>query len=160
MFVKKPGTKNMLRAYLDTNIYYISRINSETNSRILINAAISEKFKVIQSDYLYDEIKTLFRRKFTKDIAAFQRYFMLSIPLKTIVSESQWSPLVKKFRPYIEDVDDIPHICSYIYAECDYFVTNNRRLTQMEIKDVVNFLTPTEFVDLLNLKSFDTIRGV
>ena len=150
----------MLRVYLDTNVYYISRKDSDTNSRILINAAISEKFEVIQSDYLYDEIRSLFRRQFNKDIAAFQRYFMQSIPLKIIVSESQWSPLVKQYKRYIKDIDDIPHICSYIHANCDYFVTNNRRLTKMEIKDLVNFRTPKEFVEIIGFNSLDTIRGI
>ncbi len=146
----------MLRAYLDTNVYYISRIDPNTNSRIAINAAIAEQFKVVQSDHLYDEIQSLFKRTFGKDIAGYQKNFMLSIPLIVIIYENKWSPLIKRYQDLITDIDDLPHICSYFYCECDYFVTTNRRLTQMKIRNKVNFITPKKFVEKLKLNSIDT----
>ena len=76
------------------------------------------------------------------------------IPL-IIIDKNNWSPLIKKHQNLITDIDDLPHICSYFYAKCDYFVTTNRRLTQMEIKNKVNFITPRKFVEKLNLKSID-----
>ena len=62
----------MLKAYLDTNVYYISQVNPKTNSRIIINAAIDEQFKIVQSDYLYEEIHSLFKRELGKNIASFR----------------------------------------------------------------------------------------
>jgi len=146
----------MLRAYLDTNIYYISRVDPNTNSRIAINAAIAEQIEVVQSDHLYDEIQSLFKRTFGKDIASYQKKFMQSIPLTVIIYENKWSPLIKRYQDLITDIDDLPHICSYFYSKCDYFVTTNRRLTQMKIRNKVNFITPRKFVEKLNLKSIDT----
>ena len=52
----------------------------------------------------------------------------------------------------IDDRDDIPHICSYFAGNCDFFVTTNRKLTQMKIKNHVNFLSPDEFVSTLKLR--------
>jgi len=150
----------MLKAYLDTNIYYISRINPKTNSRLAINATIDEQFEIIQSDYLYEEIQSLFKRKFNKDIASYQIKFMRSFPLKTIIYEQQWSLLINQYQKYISDIDDLPHICSYFSGDCDYFVTTNRRLTQMKIKNKVNFITPKKFVEKLKLKPFITKNDV
>ena len=146
----------MLKAYLDTNIYYISRINPKTNSRLAINATIDEQFEIIQSDYLYEEIQSLFKRKFNKDIASYQIKFMRSFPLKIIIHKQQWSLLINQSQKYITDIDDLPHICSYLSCNCDYFVTTNRRLTQMKIKSQVNFISPKKFVEKLKLKSIDT----
>ena len=150
----------MLKAYLDTNIYFISRINSKTNSRLAINATINEQFEVVQSDHLYDEIQSLFKRKFNKDIASFQIKFMRAFPLKTIIYKENWSLLINQFKRYVTDMDDLPHICSYFFGKCDYFVTINRRLTQMEIKNQVNFITPKKFVEKLELKSIDTDKEI
>jgi len=146
----------MLKAYLDTNIYYISRTNSKTNSRKAINSAIAEQFEVVQSDYLYDEIQSLFKRNFNKDVASYQIKLMKAFPLKTIIYEENWSSLINQYKNFITDIDDLPHICSYFYGKCNYFVTTNRRLTQMEIKKKVNFITPKKFVEKLKLKSFNT----
>ena len=150
----------MLKAYLDTNIYFISRINPKTNSRLAINATIEEQFEIIQSDYLYEEIQSLFKRKFNKDIASYQIKFMRSFPLKTIIYEQQWSLLINQYQKCITDIDDLPHICSYLYTKCDYFVTTNRQLTQMKIKNRVSFITPRKFVEKLNLKSIDTKNDI
>ena len=146
----------MRKAYLDTNIYFISRNNSKTNSRKVINSAISERFEVVQSDYLYDEIQSIFKRKFNKDIASYQIKLMRAFPLKTIIYEENWSSLINQYKSYITDVDDLPHIGSYFFGKCNYFVTINRRLTQMEIKTKVNFITPKKFVEKLKLKSINT----
>lgn len=146
----------MLKGYLDTNIYYISRTNSNTNSRKTVNAAIAEQFEVVQSDYLYGEIQTLFKRKFNKDVASYQIKFMNAFPLKTIIYEENWSTVITQYKSLITDIDDLPHICSYFVGKCDYFITANRHLTQMEIKNEVNFITPKKFIDKLGLKSVDT----
>ena len=150
----------MLKAYLDTNIYYISRITPKTNSRIIINAAIDEQFQLVQSDYLYEEIHSLFKRELGKDIASLQRKFMLSLPTKEIISKSDWSLLINKFKELVADIDDLPHICSYFHSESDYFVTTNRRLTKMKIKNYVNFITPTKFAGKLELRTLDTIYEI
>ena len=150
----------MLRAYLDTNIYYISRKNPKTNSRLTLNAAINEQYLVVQSDYLYEEILTLFKRKFNKDIAGYQRNLMLSLPLKIIIKSQDWLVIANKYKNKITDLDDLPHICSYFVGKCDFFITVNRRLTQMEIKEKVNFITPKRFVEKLGLNSFNTQKEI
>lgn len=150
----------MLKAYLDTNIYYISRIDPKTNSRIIIDAAINEQLTIVQSDYLFDEILSLFKREFGKNVASLQRKFLLSLPTKEIIHKNKWSKLVDKYLELVADIDDLPHICSYIHSGADFFVTTNRRLTKMKIKDYVNFSSPKNFVKKLGLKTVDAIDDI
>jgi len=150
----------MLKVYLDTNIYYISRIDTKTNSRIIIDAGVNEQIVIIQSDYLFDEMLSLFKREFGKNVASLQRKFLLSLTTKIIVYKNEWSEFIEKYRELVADIDDLPHICAYICSGADYFTTTNRRLTKMKIKDHVNFITPKRFVEILELKSYDTINEI
>ena len=150
----------MLKVYLDTNIYYISRIDPKTNSRIIIDAGINEQIIIIQSDYLFDEMLSLFKRELGRNVASLQRKFLLSLPTKIIVNKNEWSEFVEKYRELVADIDDLPHICSYICSGADYFVTTNRRLTKMKIKNHVIFISPKKFVEKLGLKSYDTINEI
>ena len=88
----------MLKVYLDTNIYYISRIDPKTNSRIIIDAGINEQIIIIQSDYLFDEMLSLFKRELGRNVASLQRKFLLSLPTKIIVNKNEWSEFVEKYR--------------------------------------------------------------
>jgi hypothetical protein len=61
----------------------------------------------------------------------------------------------------VADIDDLSHIYAYFESECDYFVTTNRRLTQMKIREFVNFKPPKEFVEkVLGMEGFDTKNGI
>jgi hypothetical protein len=61
----------------------------------------------------------------------------------------------------VADIDDLPHICAYFEGECDYFVTANRRLTQMKIRESVNFKSPKEFVEkVLGMEGIETKNEV
>jgi hypothetical protein len=61
-----------------------------------------------------------------------------------------------KYVDLVDDKDDLPHICSYFAGKCDYFITTNRRLTQMKIRNKVNFISPKKFIEKLNLKPIYT----
>lgn len=150
----------MLNVYLDTNIYYISHTVPKSNSRLIIKSAMTEDFFLIQSDYLYAEIKDLFKREFGKDISSYQQMLMRSLPLKDIITENSWLPLVKDYDDLITDKDDLPHVCCYFAGTCDYFVTTNRRLTRQKIGEKVNFINPKKFVVVLGLKPVDTVNEI
>ena len=123
--------------------------------------AIEGKFAVVQSDCLFEEIGRLFKREFDKDVAGRQRYLMLSLPFSETVSKAEWELFVNSYRGYITDEDDLPHICAYFAGNCDYFVTTNRRLTKMKVKEKVNFMSPKKFVErVLGLKGLDTIDEI
>ena len=151
----------MPRVYLDTNIYIIGLLSADTNSRLLLEEVEKGDIKVILSDYLFDEVLTWFKSNKGKDCASKVRLYLLSIPKSEIVYDLEWNLFMGEWGGFVTDVDDIPHICSYFAGESEYFVTVNRRLTQMKIKDYVNFISPKRFIeDVCLLDGIETNREI
>ncbi len=76
-------------------------------------------------------------------------------------NDFEWSVFVDDWKNFVADVDDLPHICSYFAGEADYFVTANRRLTEMKIKKHVNFMSAKKFLeDVCGLIGIDTVKGI
>ena len=150
----------MQRIFLDTNIYIIGFKYPNTNSAKILTEIESQNVMVIQSDYLYEEVLEYFRRTEGKDSVGLYRRFLLTVPNNEYVDKYVWSLFIQDYTDLVGDVDDLPHICCYFASNCDYFVTTNRRLTQMKIGEKVNFLNPSEFIEHLGLEPLDTVDGV
>jgi putative PIN family toxin of toxin-antitoxin system len=150
----------MLNIYLDTNIYIHGLLDPDTNSALILKEIIENDIIVTQSDYLIDEILLWFRYRKGKKYVGKVRSYLLSIPRTEYINKYEWSLLVEKYHPIVDDKDDLPHICSYLTGSCDYFVTVNRKLTQEKIKEKVNFITPKEFIEKLGLKSLSTVDDI
>ncbi len=151
----------MLNIYLDTNIYIIGLLYPDTNSSRILKEITKGGIKVIQSDYLYDEVLTWFKQHKGRNFAGSVRSYLISIPVREFVHKLEWGLFLDKLRDKVSDTDDVPHICSYLAGNCDYFITTNRKLTQDTVKEIVNFKSPKEFlVEVLKQKSVETEGGV
>ena len=149
-----------MRAYLDTNIFIEAIKNRPSNSRVLFLKCFEGKFEVVISEYTLDEIMDNLKRRAGKDTASIMRELILSIPEIIVVSYREIIPVMEKYSSYVSDIDDVPHICAYFVSHADFFVTNNRRLTQMKIKDRIRFTSPKEFVEkVLRVKGVETKGG-
>ena len=146
----------MIRAYLDTNIFLIYLEEEISNSKIVINIAEDSLFIPVVSFQTFKEITHNIKSRRSKDLASWMQIFIWSIQDLTIIQKKEIDQVSDKFVDLVDDKDDLPHICSYFAGNCDYFVTTNRRLTQMKIKSQVNFITPKKFVEKFKLKSIDT----
>jgi len=60
------------------------------------------------------------------------RLYMMTLPSSEIINDFEWSVFVNDWKSFVADIDDLPHICSYFAGEAEYFVTANRRLTEMK----------------------------
>jgi predicted nucleic acid-binding protein len=146
----------MLSIYLDSNVYITGLLYPETDSALILREVMKGGITVVQSDYLINEVIHWFKQKALKDWAGKARLFMITIPDRELFHSSEWSIYMPKWKDFIEDEDDIPHICSYFAGNCDFFVTANRKLTQMKIKGYVNFKSPEEFVTELSIHETKT----
>lgn len=148
----------MHKVFLDTNIYYIGLTYINTNSNIILKNI--DKFTPVISSYLVEEIKELFRRKHGKDWIG--RVHDYTSNLQSIhVTKEEITPILGKYNKDVTDKKDLPHICTYFASNADYFVTTNRRLTQMKVKGLVNFMNPREFVkNVLDIKPLDSIDEI
>lgn len=145
----------MIRAYLDTNIFLIYLEEEISNSKIVLNTAEDGLFIPVVSFHTFKEVTHNLKSRKSKDLASWMQIFIWSIQGLTVIQKKEIDQLIDKFIDLVDDKDDLPHICSYFAGNCDYFVTANRRLTQMKIKSKVNFISPKKFIEKLNLKSID-----
>jgi len=150
----------MLNIYLDTNIYIHGLLEPKSNSALILKEIIETDIIVTQSDYLIDEILFWFRNRKGKKYVGKVRSYLLSIPRIEFINKFEWLLQIDKYQSMVGDKDDLPHICSYIIGNCDYFITVNRKLTRDKIKEKVNFITPKKFIEKLGLKSFDTVDEI
>ena len=150
----------MLNIYLDTNIYIHGLLEPKSNSALILKEIIERDIIVAHSDYLIDEILFWFRNRKGKKYVGKVRSYLLSIPRTEFINKFEWSLQIDKYHSLVGDKDDLPHICSYIIGNCDYFITVNRKLTQDKIKEKVNFITPKKFIEKLGLKSLNTVDEI
>lgn len=89
------------------------------------------------------------------------RLFIISLPSSEMINDFEWSLFIDDWQGFVADIDDLPHICSYFAGEAEYFVTANRRLTEMKIKDHVNFMSAKEFIEkVCGYDGIDTVNGI
>jgi len=144
-------------AVLDTNVYYIGLTRLRTNSAIIMRNL--HRFIPILTPYITEETTELFRRLDGKDsVGLIMTFFGTMDAIK--VEREDILPLLSEYSPYAADKDDIPHICAYFASDGEYFVTTNRRLTRMKIREMVNFTSPKEFVETLGLRGLETVDGI
>ena len=151
----------MLNIYLDTNVYIVGLLYPKTNCARILEEIKEGGIKVIQSDYLFDEVLGWFKQHKGKRIVGGVRNYLLSIPIRESVHRNEWDLFVAELKNEVKDIDDLPHICSYFAGSCDYFITTNRKLTQEAVRKIVDFKNPKEFLeDVLQLKGIETESGV
>jgi predicted nucleic acid-binding protein len=151
----------MLTAYFDTNIYIIGILQSNSNSRLILREIKKSNLKVVLSDYLIDEVLAWFKINKGKDFASMVRLYMMSLPSSEIINDFEWSVFIDDWKSSVADIDDLPHICSYFASEAEFFVTANRRLTEMKIKEQVNFMSAKQFIEeVCDIDGIDTVRGI
>jgi predicted nucleic acid-binding protein len=151
----------MPTAYFDTNVYIIGILQPNSNSRLILQEIKKGNLKVIMSDYLIDEVLAWFKIHKGKDFASMMRLYMMSLPSSEVINDFEWSVFVDDWKSFVADIDDLPHICSYFAGEAEYFVTANRRLTEMKIKERVKFMSAKKFIeDVCGLDGIDTVKGI
>jgi predicted nucleic acid-binding protein len=148
MELKKP--------YLDTNIFLVYLERDISNSELVIDAASQGLYIPIVSFHTFAEVMHNVKSRYSKDTASWMRTLIWTMQGLHIVSKDEIDEIEDKYRNLVDDEDDIPHIKAYFASQCDFFVTINRRLTQMKIKQSVNFISPRNFLVEFGLEPLDT----
>ena len=150
-----------MNVYLDTNTFLIFVEEDISNCKIILEAAENSLFTPVISFHTFDEISRNLKSRNQKDLVGFLLFYIWSLPDIIVVQREQFRKYEKQYSDLVTDIDDLPHIYAYFEGDCDYFVTTNRRLTQMKIRESVNFRSPKEFVEkVLGMEGFDTQNGI
>ncbi len=104
----------MPTAYFDTNVYIIGIL--QPNSRVILRELKKGNLKIILSDYLIDEVLAWFKIHKSKDFASMVRLYMISLPSSVVINDFEWSVFIDDWKSFVADIDDLPHICSYLLA--------------------------------------------
>jgi predicted nucleic acid-binding protein len=151
----------MPKVFLDTNIFLFAYQSSLTNSYIVLENIDGNNVKPVISYRVLEEVQNRSKKLFGKEISGLIRLNILTLPELIVIQEQEIDILMSVYERKVTDKSDLPHICAYIAGECDFFITNNRRLSVQEIKDDVNFISPKAFVEkVLRTKSIETEQGI
>ena len=145
-----------MKVYLDSCVFIVYVEKEVSNSRIIIELAERGLFSVVISSHTIYEVIHNLKRQHSKDIAGYMFSLFYVFPNLEIVSAEEITAYQKEHHYSIKDKDDLPHVIAYLLSGSDYFVTTNRRLAQMEMPEIIEFVTPREFIEaVLNIRGFD-----
>jgi len=151
----------MPKIFIDSNIFLFGYRINESNSFIILENIDGELIQPVVSNSIIKEVRIRAKRLEGKDTASLIILNILTLPNIIVIQDHDIIPLLAEYDDLVFDKSDLPHICAYFAGDCEYFVTNNRKLTQQRIKEKVLFINPKEFVDnILKLQSYDTPKGI
>lgn len=144
-----------LRAYLDSNVFIFGKERQESNSRIILDLAEEGKIVPVISYLTLEELREYFSRKYDRETAINEVYYLISLPNLEIVPRDKVKQQIGRYKGVVVD-KDLPHLISAILANADYFVTYNRHFINSRAKEYVKVITQSNFVKLLGVKPQQT----
>ena len=140
-----------LRVYLDSNVFIFGKEIPESNSRTILDLAEEGKFVPIVSFMTLEELREYFSRRYGRETAIDEVYYLVSLPTLEIVSRDKVQKLLRKYKGIVPD-KDLPHLASAVGANADYFITYNRHFLATKAKSRIKVLKQTDFVTLFGIK--------
>jgi len=140
-----------LRIYLDSNVFIFGKESQESNSRIILDLAEEGKFVPVVSYLTLEELREYFSRRYDRETAINEIYYLISLPTLEIVSRDKVKKRISKYAGVVP-AKDLPHLTSAIIANVDYFVTYNRHFIESNAKKHVKVLKQSAFIKLFGIK--------
>jgi len=139
-----------LRVYLDSNVFIFGKESQESNSRIILDLAEEGKIVPVVSYLTLEELREYFSRRYDRETAINEIYYLISLPALEIVPRDKMEKLISKYKDVVPD-KDLPHLVSAIVANVDYFVTYNRHFIESNVKKYAKVLKQSDFVKLFGI---------
>jgi len=140
-----------LRVYLDSNVFIFGKESPESNSRIILDLAEEGKFIPVVSYLTLEELREYFSRRYDRETAINEIYYLISLPALEIVSRDKVKKAMSKYESVVP-AKDLPHLVSAILAGVNHIVTYNRHFIQSNAKKHVKVLKQSAFVKLFGIK--------
>ena len=139
------------RVYLDSNVFIFGKESQESNSRIILDLAEEGKIVPVVSYLTLEELREYFSRRFGRETAIDETYYLISLPALEIVPRDRVKKTMSRYRGVVPD-KDLPHLASAVLAGVDYVVTYNRHFIESRAKEHVKVLKQSAFVKLFGIK--------
>ena len=140
-----------LRVYLDSNVFIFAKEDQDSNSRIILDLAEEGKIVPVVSYLTLEELREYFTRRYNRETAINEIYYLISLPTLEIVPRDKAKKLITKHKGVVPD-KDLPHLVSATTANIDYMVTYNRQFINSKAKKHLKVLKQSDFVKLFGIK--------
>ena len=131
-----------MRLFLDTNVLVSAIIFPDSHVAEFLAQAI-ERHTIVISSYVVEELHEVFEAKFRSRVSALEAFLSkFSYELVYIPHNIDLTQF-----PTVRDKDDIPIIASAILGHCDYLVSGDRDLLEIELERP-RIVTPQNFKEI------------
>ena len=128
-----------MRLFLDTNVLVSAIVFPNSQTAAFLARAI-ERHTIVISSYVVEELHEVFHQKFPAHLPALETFLSeFSYELIYIPREIETSGI-----PDIRDPDDLPILVSAIMGDCDYLITGDKDILEIELERPM-ILSPKEF---------------
>lgn len=140
-----------VKAVIDTNIW-ISALLSGSNALALVDALDRDKFSLVSSVELLDELERVVARRKFADIMSEER----SQDILKLINEKALIIKIADVLPVSRDPKDDIFLACALASGADYLVTGDDDLLCMKGHGTTRIVTPTDFLSVLESISSDS----
>lgn len=134
----------LLRFLADTNVLVAAAGFPGSPPSEFVGMLSRGLFEVIVTDALLREAVRAFAAEFGRGAGREGYRLLARMPRRHVVWAFQWEHLEREVGAKVFDKGDVPHVCAYIVARGDLFVTLDTKLTRMPIRESVRFARPAD----------------
>ena len=130
-----------MRLFLDTNVVLSAILFPEGRAAAFFRRAITDH-TILLSDYVVDELRTVFTRKFPTKVDVLERF------LAELSFEAIDAPIDRSTSAHrgLRDPKDAPIVDDAIRSGCDYLVTGDKDLHVLEREGLPKIIAPGDFL--------------
>lgn len=133
-----------MKIFLDTNILFSAILFPGSIPSMALIKALSYPNTCITCDYVLDELKRTFSKKFPNKIDALNRFYSEFVLCIDIVKVNE---TIYEEESLIRDDKDHPVLRAAIYSKADILITGDKDFLESNIKKPM-ILTAREFIEL------------
>jgi putative PIN family toxin of toxin-antitoxin system len=130
-----------MRVMLDTNVI-ISILVFDSKKLKKMLEEITDKYKLVLSTYVLDELAEVIRRKFKNKIGDMNE-FLYNLPFEVYYTPQT---IISEKSVEIRDIKDYPVLYSSIMSDVDVLITGDKDFDDIDIEKP-EILTPSEFME-------------
>ncbi len=141
----------MLRTLLDTNVLVAAARHPGSAPSQLVEMAGRGLCEVVVTEPLLQEASRTFVAEFGRPAGRDGYGLLARMPRRHVVWAFQWEHFEGEVAERVSDRRDIPHVCAFLGARGDLFVTLDGKLRKMPIRGWVRFASPADALQAIRL---------
>ena len=130
-----------MRIMLDSNVVISIVVFNSKNLKKMLEIII-EKYKLVLSSYVLDELKEVVKRKFKNKLSDLDE-FLYNLPFEIYYTPET---IINKNLAEIRDIKDAPVLYSSIMSDVDILITGDKDFDNLDIEKP-EILSPSQFLE-------------